>query len=120
MTTITLNLDTKEITKDLQKRANEMQKKQIDSQLNELFVSGGGYWKQPKGLFYAQIEQTVEQIIEKLFDENAAIEKLEARTEHHFKIMLDEAIELAAKHRARKLAFHALNEHLKALDDKNE
>lgn len=111
MSSITVTVDTKAIQQDLQKRADEMKKKQIDDQLNEAFAKPTNWCKE--GVFRQQIREKVEQVIERLYDENATMEKLEQRIEHHFKIALDEAIEFAAKHRSRKLAFYALNEHLK-------
>jgi len=116
-TTVQINVDTAAIEQEVQKRAREIQSKELVGQIDGFFHIGRkGSFPIAEGVGRQQIREKVEEIIEKLFDENTLIVKLEKRVEHYFNLMLAEAIEDAAKHKARKLTFHALNNILKDKD----
>jgi small nuclear ribonucleoprotein (snRNP)-like protein len=110
-TVLKITLNDSEVLKQAQELADKTRTAQVKEQLGSFFAVPRYGIKE--GLGRAQIREKVESIIEKLFDENTLIAKLEQRVEHHFNIMLEQAIEDAAKHRARKLTFFALNNHLK-------
>jgi hypothetical protein len=110
-TILKITLNDSEVLKQAQALADKARTTQVNNQLGSFFAEPR--YGVPEGLGRAQIREKVESIIEKLFDENTLLTKLEQRVEHHFNIMLDQAIEDAAKHRARKLTFYALNNKLK-------
>lgn len=109
-TVLKITLNDSEVLKQAQELAEKARSTQVKNQLGSFFAEPR--YGITEGLGRAQIREKVESIIEKLFDENTLLAKLEQRVEHHFNIMLEKAIEDAAKHRARKLTFYALNKHL--------
>ena len=93
------------------KRAEEVQTEELNTCLRTMFQPAG--YGHKVGVGRELIRERVEKIFEELWDSDAFTAKLEAKVREKFEAYVDEAIEVAASHKARKLAFLHINDKLK-------
>jgi len=105
------NVNTEQLKAAMLKRAEEVQTEELNACLRTMFQPSG--YAQKVGVGRELIREKVEKLFEELWDSDAFTKKLEAKVREKFETYVDEAIEVAASHKARKLAFLHVNDKLK-------
>jgi hypothetical protein len=109
-----VKMDTRDIDRRVVEAAKNAEKQEVQTQINNLFREAR--YGATEGVGRTQIREKVESMIEKLWDEDELTARLDDLVPVYFNKYLDEALQDAAKHKARKLVFLHLNNMLKEKD----
>lgn len=104
---VQVKMDIKSIDRRVVEAAKRAEETEVQTQINRVF--GEARYGTPEGVGRTQIREKVEEIIERLWDGDKFTADLERMVPALMEKYVQEALHEAAKHKARKLAFHTLN-----------
>lgn len=105
---IPFSINTEDFKKRIIAYAEKIQEEELQKHVGSFFAKQG--YGVREGIGRTQIREEVEGILEKLWDNGTYTKQLEERTKKYFEEYVQTSIEDAAQHKARKLAFHHVNQ----------